>query len=382
MTRPECEPANSEYLRAHPQRALHIEYVRHPRVTTLARRLGATSRVYGDYLLWQRAALRRARQLDEFDVVHHVTWNSALFGSPLWRLGTPLVFGPVGAGQLTPVAAKPLFGRGWRRERWRNLVVRCSPLNPLLIAAVRHAELSVASNSETRRVLEMAGGHDVKLVVEAGLLPEQLDRPPVEHLPRTELRVAWVGGHVPRKALPLALDAVDVARRDVSISLVIAGGGDADQIARLLRERGLEGVARHVGLLPWSAVQDLYHDVDVFLFSSVRDTFGAQLMEASAAGLPIVGLDLHGVHDHVPNTAAIKVPLTSREDTARDLAHALVALANDPLRRAAMGAEARRFAERHTWRAQALRATQWYRDVMAEGVSDTDLPSRVPEPQT
>lgn len=60
-------------------------------------------RVY--YVLWQIAALRRARALDKeqrFDFALHLTFVNAWIGSAAALLGTGFVDGPVGGGVKIP----------------------------------------------------------------------------------------------------------------------------------------------------------------------------------------------------------------------------------------------------------------------------------------
>ncbi|HEV2730006.1 MAG TPA: hypothetical protein VGV15_08240, partial [Terriglobales bacterium] len=65
------------------------------------------------YVMWQFAALKAARELAskcEFQLVHHVTYASVHVPSQLWRLGIPVVFGPIGGGQIAPASMLPYFG--------------------------------------------------------------------------------------------------------------------------------------------------------------------------------------------------------------------------------------------------------------------------------
>src|SRR5262249_11352476 len=51
------------------------------------------------YVLWQAEALKVARALSSkfrFDLAHHVTYASVHVPTQLWRLGIPVLFGPVG----------------------------------------------------------------------------------------------------------------------------------------------------------------------------------------------------------------------------------------------------------------------------------------------
>src|SRR5580700_9608275 len=52
--------------------------------------------------LWQREALRRARELNRrvaFDAVHHLTWGGVRAMTFLGSLGPPLIVGPLGGGE-------------------------------------------------------------------------------------------------------------------------------------------------------------------------------------------------------------------------------------------------------------------------------------------
>src|SRR5262249_6196958 len=65
------------------------------------------------YVLWQSAALKAARQLAKkcrFDIAHHVTYASVHVPTQLWRLGIPVLFGPIGGGQTAPAPMLSYFG--------------------------------------------------------------------------------------------------------------------------------------------------------------------------------------------------------------------------------------------------------------------------------
>ena len=56
-----------------------------------------------------------------FDVVHHLTLGSFRYPSGLANLGVPLVIGPVGGGEETPLAL-------WRSFGWRGVLMRSSAM--------------------------------------------------------------------------------------------------------------------------------------------------------------------------------------------------------------------------------------------------------------
>jgi glycosyltransferase involved in cell wall biosynthesis len=83
------------------------------------------------------------------------------------------------------------------------------------------------------------------------------------------------------RAMPLLLERVPRAHA------VIAGGGDLEEFLRDLAEE--MGVAEHVHVLgARKDVPELMHAMDVFAMPSIWEGFGLVLLEAMAAGRPIV----------------------------------------------------------------------------------------------
>ena len=152
-----------------------------------------------------------------------------------------------------------------------------------------------------------------------------------------------VGRVSPEKRLDVLLEAFAQARaiRD-GLRLVVAGDGPAREE---LERRAPEGV-RFVGEIRGVDLARLYASADVFCFPSTTDTFGQVLVEAGAAGLPVVAARAGGAPELV---ADWRTGLLVPRDDAPAFAGALLALADDPERRAEMGAAGRTAALERSW---------------------------------
>ena len=84
---------------------------------------------------------------------------------------------------------------------------------------------------------------------------------------------------------------------------------------------------------------------DVFLFPSLRDGGGAVVIEAMAAGKPVVCLDTGGPGMHITDDWGFKIVPRSPDDAVSELASALEQLYNDEDLRSRMGKAARKRAE-------------------------------------
>ncbi len=353
-----ARPAIEAYLREHPEVPVRFTFVQ-------ARPVWLTRSSAPRYVLWQWAALKAARRLmaaETFDLAHHVTFGSVHVPTLLGRLGIPVVFGPVGGGNTAHPALLSDFGASELKERARTLSVRLLALSPLHRAAYRSAGALLGTNLETLRVFRSMGRADAELFLDAGL-PASFFADRARSFAERDgpLRILWVGRLLARKGLPLALDAL--ARVRTPFTLTILGGGmEAGTVQAMLRARGLEDRVSWTGSrVPWEKVRAAYLSHDVLLFTSLRDSFGAQLLEAMACGLPVVCLDTSGARDFVPASAAIKVPVHMRQQVVRDLASAIENYAEAPAAmRSRMSEAALRTAREHTWRKRAAHAEQLY----------------------
>jgi glycosyltransferase involved in cell wall biosynthesis len=321
------------------------------------------------YLAWQNWAYKTALQLDQdqnFDVFHHLNTAKLSTGSAFRKLGKPSVFGPVGGGQVAPVAFKTYFGSGWKYEALRSWMVQhLDRFNPILAHTLKQTNLVLAINRETADLAKALGGQ-TDLFLEIGI-PEANYPPVPTPSPTAELRLLWVGQIVPRKGLLLALEALSQISPTVPFKLTILGKGSLDhKVAEWIETFQLQNQVIYQGAVPYEEVKAQYQNSDVFLFTSLRDSSGSVLLEAMAAALPIVTLNHQGARDWVPDAAGIKIPVTHPSETLKAIAHAIEDLYFNPLKRLEMGRQAHACAMLHTWHQKALKLSNHYQDLCSK----------------
>jgi glycosyltransferase involved in cell wall biosynthesis len=99
------------------------------------------------------------------------------------------------------------------------------------------------------------------------------------------------------------------ARPEVAARLVVAGDGELfEEVSGEVRERGLED---EIFLLGWRTdTKEILHSFDVFVLPSLYEGFSYAVLEAMAAGLPIVSTDVFGAKDtvaRVPGNVVVPV---------------------------------------------------------------------------
>jgi glycosyltransferase involved in cell wall biosynthesis len=273
------------------------------------------------YLLWQAAAVHRARAMDRtlsFDLAWHLTLANAWLGSLGPLIDRPFIYGPVGGGAKTPRSLLPVLGvQGIAYEAVRNLARFLGRyVNPLARVAWHRAALILVQNEETRTWLPKR--HRSKAEVFPNVVLEELPPavpPDREGAARTALfagrLLAWKGGAL----------AIQTIARLPGWRLVMIGSGPDE--ARLRRMVSRAGLGDRVVFVPPMAREELLRrlceEADVFLFPSLHDEAGWVVAEAASQGLPVVCLHVGGP----PLLGGNAVPPSTPARTALVLASAV-----------------------------------------------------------
>ena len=364
IAHPLCRAAVETAMARHRDRALRFVWVGLPKRWDPWDPARGERAIHLHYMLWQRAALAQARRLhatQSFDVVHHVGWGTVNAPPALWRLGAPFVWGPLGGGQAAPLRFGRYLGKGVLREAARTVRRHMMPFSPPLRRAVANSAVILATNGETVEVLRRAGASRVDLFLDGGVRADQFVKRQRVRRDGDRLELMWAGRLEPRKALPLALEAL-ARLPDVPVRLRIAGEGPLRAAyERQAAALGLSDKVHFLGLVPRAALlRDFFATSDAFLFTSLQDSFGSVVIEAMAAGLPVLGLNHQGFGAMIPEQAAIKIPVTGPAATIQGLADGIRALAACPDLGQRMGEAARRHAASESWSRRVVRMTEIY----------------------
>ncbi|MCI0395114.1 MAG: glycosyltransferase [Chloroflexi bacterium] len=168
-------------------------------------------------------------------------------------------------------------------------------------------------------------------------------------IPETAVLLAYVGRLSPEKDVETLLTQFATAR-DVApeLHLLLVGKGpQAKSLVELADELGVREAVHFTGPVDYEAVPDYLAAADIFVTASVTEVHPLAVIEAMAAGLPVVAVAAPGVVDTVePGVHGL---LTHYAEGG--LAAAMVALAVDPARRRRMSEAARRDSQRFDIRA-------------------------------
>jgi len=176
----------------------------------------------------------------------------------------------------------------------------------------------------------------------------------------------FVGSREPRKNLAGLLDAYSDLLREATPGetpdLVLAGpsGWNDRSIRRRLADLGPTGKVRTLGYCPPEQLFVCYQEALALVYPSFHEGFGLPILEAMAAGLPVLTSD-RGAMREVAGEAALLVD----PDQKADLKRGLRRLADDPTLRNRLREAGRVRALEYCWERTAGLTTDIYREILA-----------------
>ena len=347
-----------------PHRTLHFVYV--PR-----RRRRELEKVWPPaylwtYRIWQRDALLAAASLHQkigFDLLHVITYVGFRVPGPFFRLGIPLVWGPIGGLENTPWRLLPWLGTyGAIYYACRNIV---NSFHKRFLTLPKQAFCAadggiIAATTSIRREIKHWYGKESAVICEVGT-SSVVDRNHSRRSADEPLCISWSGQHLPGKALPLLIEALSRLPVQVKWRLAILGTGRCTKKWRQYAQQlGIGENCQWYGHVSRAQALKLVHDSHVFVTTSLKDLTSTVIVEAMAQGVPILCPDHCGFSDAVDKSCGLKLPVMRPWEFVASLSQAIELLFNDEAYRRKLAIGALDRVNMFSWEQKATRLNEVY----------------------
>lgn len=289
-------------------------------------------RFYKYYKEWQWKTYLMAKDIckdEKIDVLHQL--NMIGFREPgyLWKLsqenGVPFVWGPIGGLKQFPTAY--LKEAGLKMQLFMRLK------NFLNIWQLKHekrvdealktAKLLISSIPDSCRALKKYKGLESIVIPETGcFLSEDIS---TSRFDTEEFHIMWVGKFDFRKQLPLALQAVALAKNP-KLKLDVYGSGSVGQVEmakNIAEELGISDLVIWHGNQQNDVVMEAMRKAQLFFFTSVNEDTSTVVLEAVSNRLPVVCFDACGMSAVIDDSVGRKIALSHPSQSAHDFAQIL-----------------------------------------------------------
>jgi phosphatidyl-myo-inositol alpha-mannosyltransferase len=274
-----------------------------------------------------------------FDILH--------FHEPLVPFLSPTV---LDASETVNIGTFHAFG-GFSPSYWIGRRFASSLANKL--------DGRIAVSGAARHFINRYFPGDYRIIPNGVDLAHFTDAQPYEELRDGALNILFVGRFEERKGLIHLLKAYHrLRKRKVDARLLVVGDGPKRrEYRRFVGLRGIRDV-EWLGRVSDEEKVRYFASADIFCAPNTgQESFGIVLLEAMAAGVPIVASDIHGFKRVVErNVQGILVEPKNH----RALAAALYALARDPDLRHQMGDAGRERAPEYSWDRVTERIVDFY----------------------
>jgi phosphatidylinositol alpha-mannosyltransferase len=237
---------------------------------------------------------------------------------------------------------------------------------PLVRSAMEKIRARIAVSEYARRSLvEYTGG-------DAVLIPNGVDcslyagDEPLPGRSRGNSTLMFLGRiDEPRKGLPILLAALPrVAEAIADVTLLVAGPGEVADVQAGL-DPAIADRVEFLGLVSQEDKARALHSADIYVAPNTGgESFGIILLEAMAAGTPVVASDIEAFQRVLDEGRS---GVHFRSEDSDDLAEKLIGLLSDPGRRDSLRASGLVRAAEFDWSSVARRVVEVYRSVTPGG---------------
>ena len=315
----------------------------------------------GFYPIWEQFALPRAARKAGCDLLH-CTSNTA----PIWTK-MPLVVTLHDIIYMESSFLKILTGKGSLYQKFGNVYRR------LIIPSVvrKSRKIITVSHFEKNRIGEFFGMKDDKRLtavyngvsehfkpvtdeIELGRVKEKY------HLPNRYF--FFLGNTDPKKNTKGTLKAFSDFRKQTGedIPLVMLDY-DQTELELLLTEIGDSELIRHILLTGYVVNTDLpsiYSQCELFLYTSLRESFGIPMLEAMACGAPVITSTTSSMPEVAGDAALLVDPFMPEEITA-----AMIRLTTEEELRQTLIVKGFAQAAKFSWKAMAENVLKLYQEI-------------------
>lgn len=166
-----------------------------------------------------------------------------------------------------------------------------------------------------RNVHIVPTGIEVERFYREKLKKSHIDRLKKElHIEENDFVISYIGRLAKEKSIELLIEMHAEILKDHNVKLLIVGNGpDYSHFIEMAQKLGIENSVILTGAVPWEEVPYYYAVADLFATASRTETQGLTVIEAMAAGLPVVCIEDESFKDAVIDGLNGKVFKTKKQ---------------------------------------------------------------------
>ncbi len=322
----------------------------------------------------EKTFIERTRS-GEYEFVHFLTPSSIFAYNDFFKKANfKYVVGPLGGGIPTPKGfAKLLSFREYFIDKYRNLYYSMLKRKRIYVEYYESASRLIIGTDYLYDFLPTSTHEKTEIQFDTLVDMDELsddNRSPEKRNNGNIIKIIYTGRLSPQKGIKMLFEAFLITKEKEAeighnLCLEIFGdGSERKRIEALVNRYKLEKSVFIHGNVPRKEVLQNLKSGDLYCLPTIREPGGQSILEAMAAGLPIITSDYGGPKFSVTDDCGIKIPVDNYDNYVSNLADAIIKLAEDePLRRKMGEAARKRVREEFSLEALKNRIPEIYEEI-------------------
>lgn len=306
------------------------------------------------YYMWQKGIVRFIKNKNiPFDIAHNVNFHNDWTPSFLYKLGKPMVWGPVGHHPIIPQQYLKLASTSFKIKDSLTWLVKNFfwKWSPALNKTIKNANHIWCMNQGVPNVLNLK---NESFSIFPSVASEDFY---TDEIPKKEnFHIISVGRFVTLKGFDLTLHSYAAFVNSLTLSekktckLTLVGSGPEKELyKKIILQNNIQDYVEIIEWIDRSELMKLYEKSSVFLFPS-HEGAGMVVAEALSFGLPVICLDNEGPGQYIDNNCGFAIPESNYMETVSGLKKAIQKLYSDESLLHQMSINARKkYEDRFTW---------------------------------
>ena len=292
ITRDNNEKTIKDYLsknKEYNSKNLHFIYVGLPKYLTFWKKGRRGMRLF--YMMWQYKAYKIAKNLNKgikFDLIHHVTFVSYTQPTYMYKLGIPMIWGPVAGGDNIPKNVKIKLSMKQKLYEFLRILSQNIMLYTRSIRkTMQHSKYILVATNETKMKLPLS--YHKKVIVMPAIGMERVGNleKAKENDIQNKVKIIMAGQLIYLKAVDIGIKAfLALIDKCPNLELHILGEGSEKKKLQQLSGQYLDKRIFFREAVQHDEIFEFYKQFDIYLTTTLRDSGCMTMLEAMSVGLP------------------------------------------------------------------------------------------------
>lgn len=352
------------------ERSIEVVYYDLPKCLTFWKKGLRGVQLY--YYLWQYGAYRHIKSytsINEVGAVLAVTFGNIWKPTFMYKLGMPMIWGPVGGGEEIP---KELLSHISNKQRIFEMFRRISkkiPLsNPWFYQICKHSKLIITRTYDSLSCIPTQYKDKCRIMIETGVDESEYNQYAQNGCkPSKSKTIVYIGRLLSLKMVDIALRAFAyIASDHPGFTFEIVGDGEMrGELEKLANQLGISKQVKFLGMQPREKVLSILSNSRCLIMPSCKEGGAWVLFEAMMCGRPIVCMDTAGMKVVVNESFGIKIRVDVYNRLVEKFRNAIEKVITDPDKADELGSKGCEYVRDHyLWSKKGNEMKEMIREVL------------------